>query len=88
MLFYHKKLRNAIYYQKEHNFVQACHYYDENEEIVIPVEKLTPADVLNIANDTFIGIYGNDPERKNKLVSSYGAETHRKVQDIMNILYR
>ena len=58
-----------------------------DDDIIIPTQ-VTPQDIMNIANDTFIGKYGNNPERENKITSLYGADTYRKVQDIMNILYR
>lgn len=61
--------------------------YDE-EEIPPIIETLTPADILNIANDTFIGVYGVKPLRERELTRKFGYEVYRKVQDIMNILYR
>lgn len=49
---------------------------------------MTPAEVLNVVNDTFVGVYGNNPEREETLVKKYGKTVHRQVQDILNILYR
>lgn len=47
-----------------------------------------PAEILNIVNDTFVGIYGNNPERERLLTEAYGYAVYRQVQDILNILYR
>ena len=51
-------------------------------------EGLTPAQILNIVNDTFVGKYGNNPQREETLVKKFGKTVHRQVQDILNILYR
>lgn len=49
---------------------------------------ITPAEILNIVNDTFVGVYGNNPDRENKLTQKFGKTVYRQVQDIINILYR
>lgn len=71
------------------NWEQHAKFYrvEYDDEIIIPTQA-TPQDIMNIANDVFIGKYGNNPEREKKIVSLYGEDTYRKVQDIMNIIYR
>lgn len=58
----------------------------EDPEEETPI--LTPQDILNIVNETFVGSYGNNPERQNKLTEMYGTDTYRKVQDILNLIYK
>lgn len=83
----HRNGSNAGYWTRHGKFYRVD-YTDSMDTDVIEPDNITPADVLNIANDVFIGTYGNDPYRKQKIIALYGEETHRKVQDIMNILYR
>lgn len=61
---------------------------DYTEEEVTPIIEVDPATVLNIVNDTFIGVYGNNPLREREITKKYGHDVYRKVQDIINILYR
>lgn len=61
---------------------------DYKEEEVTPIIEVDPATVLNIVNDTFIGVYGNNPLREKEITKKFGKDTYRKVQDIINILYR
>ena len=53
-----------------------------------PAKKLTPTDVLDICYDVNKGNYGTGDNRKNKLIVEFGETVQRKVQDVMNILYR
>ena len=75
-------------YWTRHGQFNRVDYTDANIVIPEPEEILTPADVLNIANDVFIGVYGNNPQREQILTARYGFSVYRKCQDIMNILYR
>lgn len=59
--------------------------YDEQD--VYPVQ-ITPSDIMSIANDVFVGKYGNNPEREKEITANFGYDAYRKVQDIMNIVYR
>ena len=61
--------------------------YDEESEIIIPTQ-VTPQDIMNLANDVFIGKYGVNPTREKVITNLYGYDAYRKVQDIMNIVYR
>ena len=62
-------------------------YTDQEQPEPLP-EGLSPADILSLAEDVFVGTWGNNPERQEKLIARYGTKVHRQVQDIMNILYR
>lgn len=83
----HKNGSGAGYWVKHGKFYRVD-YTDQEEPQPEPEPEITPADVLDIANDVFIGVYGNNPQREQKLTELYGREVYRKVQDIMNILYR
>ena len=74
-------------YWTYHGKFHRVDYTDQKDEIIIP-EGLSPADTLSLVEDVFVGKWGNNPERKNRITEKYGAETYRKVQDIINILYR
>lgn len=52
-----------------------------------PVPDVTPAKLLDIVNEVFVGTFGNNPERRNKLTQMYGEDVYRRVQDIINLLY-
>ena len=82
----HKNGSTAGYWTKHGKFYRVD--YTEKSEPDTEVRKLLPSDILNIVNDTFIGVYGNNPGREQKLTDKYGYEVYRKVQDILNILYR
>lgn len=60
----------------------------QNETVEETDKKLTPQDILNLVNETFAGVYGNNPDRQHNLTNAYDYETYRKVQDILNIIYR
>lgn len=79
---------SAGYWEKHAKCVRVD--YDDADIIIPDSDKviLTPADILNITNDTFIGVYGNNPEREETLIKQFGVTAHRQVQDILNILYR
>ena len=63
-------------------------YRVDYSEEVTPIIDVDPATVLNIVNDTFIGVYGNNPLREKEITKKFGYDVYRKVQDIINILYR
>lgn len=46
--------------------------------------KADPKSVEQLAQEVLRGEWGNDPERKNKLTLSYGADTAKAVQDRVN----
>lgn len=49
---------------------------------------LTPLEILTVVKDTINNKYGNNPQREKTLTKKYGSVIYRKVQDIINILYR
>lgn len=81
----HRNGSNAGYWEKHGKF-----YRVDYTDIPEPIEpdEITPQDKLNIVNDVFIGAYGNDPYRSEKLIALYGNDVQRTVQDIINLLYR
>ncbi len=81
--YYHKGGTMAGSWSRHGKFYRVD-YVKEKEK----TQDILPVEVLNIVNDTFIGRYGNDPERRETLINLYGTAVRNKVQDIMNILYR
>ena len=82
----HKNGSSAGYWTYHAKF-KRVDYDDQNDEMIVPTG-LAPADLLSLAEDVFVGKYGNNPQRQNTITERYGYEAYRKVQDIMNILYR
>lgn len=86
----HKGGSQAGYWTRHGKFYRVD--YDEAAPVVPdpdePIPECTPADILNIVNDTFVGVYGNNPDREKVLTEKYGKTVYRQVQDILNILYR
>lgn len=85
---YNHKNGSTAGYWTHHAKFNRINYITDTADVVIPNSDLLPADILDIANDVFIGVYGYDPERRESLIHLYGEKVHRQVQDIMNILYR
>ena len=52
-----------------------------------PEKKLTPDQLLDLCKDVNAGKWGNNPERKTKLIKAYGKTVYNKVQYIINMLY-
>lgn len=50
--------------------------------------EITPSTILNICKDVIANKYGNNPQREKTITKKFGAKVYRKVQDIINILYR
>lgn len=60
--------------------------YDEVSPVIPDV--VTAPEILEICQDVLKNRYGVYPEREKIITELYGAKTYRKVQDIINILYR
>ena len=82
----HRNGSSAGYWTRHGKFYRVD--YTDAADPGIITEDLKPADVLNLANDVFVGKWGNNPEREKAITEKYGKEIYRKVQDIMNILYK
>ena len=63
-------------------------YTDQQEPIPEPSTSMSPERKLSLVNDVFVGKYGNNPYRQEKLTELYGYDVYRDVQDIINILYK
>lgn len=82
----HKNGATAGYWTRHGKCVRVEYDIDDPDDREEP--EFTPQEILTAVNETFAGAYGNNPYRKDKLTDKFGETGYRKVQDIINILYR